>query len=269
MYRIGEFSKMVKLTVKTLRFYDDVGLLKPAYTDEFTGYRYYTMQQLFPVQQIIALRQAGFSIQEIQYVLSGKNLTELLERKHIELTAEKEQANQRLLRLASIKQYYLEEQKMDYHAIVKTIPEQIVYSKELLVKDFSDYQTLIPAIGEEIAACNPTLKCAVPDYCYVEYIDGEYKEHNFHVKYVEAVETFGKETKDIKFQTLPETQVACVMHKGAYENLREAYAYLMKWIDSNDYQIVGNAREQYIDGCWNQTDVSNYLTEVQFPVRKK
>lgn len=66
MYRIGEFSKMSKTTIKTLRYYDEIGLLKPQETDRFTGYRLYTTDQLFKLHKIQSYRQIGLSIQEVK-----------------------------------------------------------------------------------------------------------------------------------------------------------------------------------------------------------
>lgn len=68
MLKIGEFSKLAMITVKTLRFYDEVGLLKPCLVDEWTGYRYYDSQQLYEIHRIVALRQAGLTIDEIKSV---------------------------------------------------------------------------------------------------------------------------------------------------------------------------------------------------------
>ena len=78
MYRIGEFSRLSKVTVKALRYYDEMGLLKPARVDGLTGYRLYTTAQLVPLQRIVALRQAGLSIEEITGVLAGQDAAEVL-----------------------------------------------------------------------------------------------------------------------------------------------------------------------------------------------
>ena len=67
MYRIGEFSKMSKTTIKTLRYYDEAGLLRPACTDPATGYRLYTTDQLVRLHRIQALRQVGLSIDWLLY----------------------------------------------------------------------------------------------------------------------------------------------------------------------------------------------------------
>ena len=63
LYKIGMFSKMNHVTLKTLRYYDTIGLLKPSYIDEVNGYRYYTSKQLPILHQILALREAGFSLE--------------------------------------------------------------------------------------------------------------------------------------------------------------------------------------------------------------
>lgn len=57
MFRIGEFSKMSKTTIKALRYYDEIGLLKPEQTDPFTSHRFYTTDQLLKLHRIQALRQ--------------------------------------------------------------------------------------------------------------------------------------------------------------------------------------------------------------------
>ena len=66
MLKIGMFSKLGKTKIKTLRHYDEVGLVKPDYTDEESGYRYYKSSQLIRLNEIVALRQMGFSIAEIE-----------------------------------------------------------------------------------------------------------------------------------------------------------------------------------------------------------
>jgi effector-binding domain-containing protein len=62
--------------------------------------------------------------------------------------------------------------------------------------------------------------------------------------------------------------VVSVLHRGAYDNLGEAYAYAMQWVEQNGYQIIDNVRESYIDGIWNKENVDDWLTEIQVPVRK-
>ena len=60
-----------------------------------------------------------------------------------------------------------------------------------------------------------------------------------------------------------------VMHKGSYENLNKAYAFVLNWVKENGYKIVAPIREVYIDGCWNKDSVNDYLTEIQVPISIK
>ena len=83
MHKIGDFSKMSKTTIKTLRYYEKEGLLIPAYVDPYTSYRYYESRQLTDLTKIISLRQAGLSINDIKEVLIGNNFKEILEKRKI------------------------------------------------------------------------------------------------------------------------------------------------------------------------------------------
>ena len=78
LYKIGLFSQMNKVTIKALRYYDEIGLLKPAHIEEFTGYRYYTSEQLPILHEILALRQMGFSLNEIAKVQEGVSVESIL-----------------------------------------------------------------------------------------------------------------------------------------------------------------------------------------------
>src|SRR5215475_13575387 len=71
MFRIGEFSRMSQVSVKALRFYGEVGLLKPTYIDRDTGYRYYAATLLPRLNRILAFKELGFSIEEIIHLLEG------------------------------------------------------------------------------------------------------------------------------------------------------------------------------------------------------
>ena len=76
MIRIGDFSKLSRVSIKTLRFYDGMGLLKPIEVDRFTGYRYYEFDQLATLYRILALKDLGFSLEEIGRLLDGDLSTE-------------------------------------------------------------------------------------------------------------------------------------------------------------------------------------------------
>lgn len=266
MFRIGEFSKMSKTTIKTLHFYDEIGLLKPEETDDVTGYRFYTTNQLFELHKIQAYRQIGLSIDEIKLILSGGNPQIIFEKRKAELITE---INDRQDSLSRIEFILKGEITMNYTAIIKELPECIVYSKKMTAKSYDEYFQLIPAIGEQVMKQYPDLKCATPEYCFIIYLDGEYKEKDINIEFCEAVTQMKSDFEDIKFKEITSTTAVSVMHKGAYKSLGNAYAFAMKWIEENGYVITDYPRESYIDGIWNKEDESEWLTELQIPIVKK
>jgi DNA-binding transcriptional MerR regulator len=269
MYRIGEFSKMSKTTIKALRYYDEVGLLRPELVDDFTGYRFYTTTQLIKLHHIQGLRQIGLSIDEIKLIMDGRSAESILQKRKSEVEAELADAKEQLSRIEFILSGKEELNLMNYQAIIKEVPECIVYSKKITVPNYDSYFTVIPAIGEEVKSANPNLKCAVPEYCFIIYLDGEYREKDINIEYCEAVEKFGKEVGDIKFKKMEPVTVVSIMHKGSYQGLPKAYAYAFEWIKKNNYLAADNPRESYIDGIWNKESEDEWLTELQVPIIKK
>ena len=267
MYRIGEFSRMSKVTVKALRYYDEMGLLKPEQVDGVTGYRMYTTAQLVPLQRIVALRQAGLSIEVIRDVLSGQDVAEVFRLRRETLRWELAEALGRLSRLESILKQ--EDYFMKYQAVVRELPGCTVFYKEGMVPSYAGIGAFVVQAGEECAAANPNLKCAEPDYSFITYVDPEYKEKDVGLCYAQAVTARGVETDTIKFKDLQPVQAVCVYHKGPYDSLGEAYAYLMSWIEDNGYVVAERPRERYIDGCWNKENPEDWLTEIQFPIERK
>ncbi|MDD2620509.1 MAG: MerR family transcriptional regulator [Syntrophomonadaceae bacterium] len=273
MYKIGVFSKMNKITVKTLRHYDDIGLLKPCHVDETTGYRYYSSDQLLVLHRILALKQIGFSLSEIIEVMdkdfSPGRMIDYLEGKKsaISKTIEDEQAklNQVESYLKNLKQEVV---FMMHNVILKELPEVIVASMRKIIPNYEAFNTIYPEMGKYMV--EQKVKCTTPGYCFTLYHDGEYKESNIDVEICEAVTGFGNDSDIIKFKKIDGVKTAaCVIHQGPYSTLGMGYGAIMKWIEENSYDITGLPRESYIDGIWNKENPDEWLTEIQIPVKLK
>ena len=265
MYKIGDFSKMSKTTIKTLRYYEKEGLLKPAFIDPYTSYRFYESSQLTTISKIVSLRQIGLSIKDIKRVFNGDNLAEILNNRKKEIEENLKNLKTELSKI----NYLMEGINMQNEIIIKKIPSYIVYYRDKVIDGFSKIAEFVLETGSLCLEANPTLKCLTPDYCYINYLDGEYKEKDIKVRYAQAVESKGNETDEVKFMEIPEVTVVCIYHKGSYDTLRDSYNIILKYIEENEYDIVDNARECYIDGCWNKDNECDYLTEIEFPVKKK
>ncbi len=135
------------------------------------------------------MRQFGLSIEEIKTVFSGSNLKEILQEKRESLIEEQHMIESCL----SFIDYILEDKEMKYQVTEKVIPEKIIYTKEMVLKTYSDIMQWIPSVGEECLKLNPEKKCPEPLYGFCEYLDGEYKETDISVRYTEEVTAFGKE----------------------------------------------------------------------------
>lgn len=268
MFRIGEFSKMGMTTVKTLRYYDEVGLLTPKVVDDFTGYRFYDTGQLFQLHRIQALRQVGLSIDEIKRIVSGDDAAHILIRRAAELEEDITDQQTQLSRIKFILQGKQEELLMSYSTTIKELPACIVYSKEMTIPSPDAYFTLIPALGKQVMEHYPDLKCAKPEYCYTVNLDHGYKEFDNRIEYCEAVTEMKPDFDDVVFKEAPAVTVASVMHKGSYDELPSAYAFIFKWIEENGYNVADMPRTSYIDGVWNKSSEAEWLTEVQVPIAK-
>ena len=179
------------------RYYEQAGLLNPSFIDD-NGYRYYEGKDLIVLNKIVSLRQMKFSIEEIKKILAGNNLKELLTQKKNELEDLSDNIHEQISKI----NYLLKENQMNYEVSVKVLPECIVYYKEGFLKKYNDKATFILSSADECLKDNPNIKCIEPDYCFMEYLDNEYKEENIHARYSQAVEKAGKENETNRYKCI-------------------------------------------------------------------
>lgn len=273
MYKIGEFSKLSRVPTKTLRYYHQIGLFKPATVDEFTGYRYYTAVQLAHLQQILEMKGWGFSLEEIgrllQHPLSPLELHEVLQAKRQEVAEQVAAEEARLARLDTrLKQLKQEILMPTYDVQIKEVaPYQIAGLREVVANYGSVgplYQELFATLAQHgVAPAGPAMGI---------FHDEEYMERDVDVEIaIPVIEGTLPADSRVKLHTLPAVQVAAVVHQGPYElaGFEAAYQALMDWIAGNGYHIVGPNREIYLRGPETGLSPADFLTEMQFPVVQK
>lgn len=272
MFRIGVFSKMNRVTIKTLRYYDEVGLLKPTKVDEWTNYRYYDGKKIGELHRIIALKQIGFSIDEIKKALS-KNLSEeelveflINKRQEIERLAKEEK--QKAERISAYLEVIKKDKKMKHNIILKELPAVIVASMRTTIPDYDEFNNLYPKMGRLMGKHGA--RCAVPEYCFTIYNDGEYKEKDIDVEVCQAVANKLPDADGVVYKQIEGVPTAaCILHKGPYSTIGKSYETLFSWVERNGYEVADDPRESYIDGVWNKEDPADWLTEIQVPVTKQ
>lgn len=265
LYKIGMFAQINRITIKALRYYDDVGLLHPEMVNEENGYRYYTSAQLPRLHKILALREMDFSIEQIKQILEGASEETMLLRKRSECM---KQLSNITMKLASIDSYlsgnYL---KSDCRVVMKSLPAVKIAYMHVNLTSYSDLLYQMPYMGMEMEKVG--CECAEPDYCFNIYYDESYQEENINVDICEAVTQLKEDNEKLKFKELPEVELAaCLLHKGSYHLLSKTYQAVVGFIEESGYEIDGKPRESYIDGIWNKDSEEEWLTEIQFPVRK-
>ncbi len=270
MFKIGDFARLNKVTVKTLRHYDSFGLLQPEKIDSATGYRYYSASQMPRLNRILALKDMGFSLDEIALVFDkGMDTTQiqtLLELKHIEITGRVKNEQARLGRIETfMKMYEQEEYIMKYDIVLKEIEPIKVATLRDIIPNYSEQGHLWMELGEHIGKHGAKI---VPP-CMVIYHDAGYKEESVDAEIIEPIVGELPDTDRIKVKTLEGVEeMACVVHKGPYQSLHMAYAAISKWVEENGYEIIGAHRELYLMGEWVTSDQNEYITEIQFPVKR-
>lgn len=260
-YSIGTFSKLTRTTVAALRFYDREGIFKPAYTDKNTGYRYYLSSQLSELQEIISLRQVGMSVEQIRGIIIHGDKEEQLKIYRAELENKLSELSMQLNRLK-----LMQNDSTPYEVAIVELAEHTVFSKTASIENNRLLYRFIQDAEQEFFTKFPKLKTASPDYCFLTYLDNEYRSENMTVEYNMALAPCDIQPDGDLFKRLPACRAACIYFKGSNKYIGAGFAYLYDWINKSGFTVCGNPRERYIDGLWNVDSQDKWLTEIQIPI---
>ncbi|MBI4787857.1 MAG: MerR family transcriptional regulator [Chloroflexi bacterium] len=282
MFRIGDFSKLSQVSVKTLRYYDELGLLKPVEVDRFTNYRYYSADQLPRLNRILALKDLGLSLDEIAQLLDDElpaaQIRGMLRLKQVEARERVQDEQARLARVeARLRQIEQEGKMPTYDVVVKRVEPLLVASVRDVIPSYDAQGQLWGELDGFLSR-----RHAHPvGPCLTLYHDTEFKERDVDVEVCEPLGDELPREGRVNVYTLPGVEsMACVLHLGGFANVGQAYSALTSWIQANGYRIIGPNREVYLVAVmYQKTDVEypadfitdkeeNRLTEIQFPVAK-
>ena len=269
--KIGEFSRLMQVTVKTLRHYERIGLLMPDSVDEITGYRYYTLSQMQRLNSIRRLKEIGFSLEEIGGMYRDTTHSPSLRQLNAKLRECDEEIRRlmtRRRRLKEMKDSRKNIRNMEKFTI-QPLPAVIVASHREVIKSYEDLGSLcVNVIGPEMQRLG--CRCTPDGYCFTIEHDKEYKPKDIDIEYCEAVEEKGADSSIIQFKELPAVEKAlCMKHYGPYNRFYESYTEAFRYIEEKGYRICGNPRTVYVDGIWNQEDPEKWLSIIQVPVEMR
>lgn len=272
MIKIGEFSRLTRISVRMLRHYDDIGLLVPAVTDRFTGYRYYGEHQLPTACRITALRDMGFGLAEIGDMLAAPGdaqaLRDRLAAKRSELRAQADDVARRLRLLDRALAHSGKDGIFMQHSVVlKELPARTVASLRAVIPCYQQEGELWAELNQELARMG--IQLAGPGLALALYHDAEYKEADVDVEVQKAVRASHPDSGRVRFKTEPPVTVASSTYKGPYDMICDVYAAITAWVADNGYAPDGPMFEIYHLSPSETADPAEYVTEVCYPVRKR
>ncbi|MBM3150782.1 MAG: MerR family transcriptional regulator [Chloroflexi bacterium] len=272
MIRIGDFSRLSCVTIKALRFYDEMGLLKPVHVDRLNGYRYYEYAQLPRLHRILALKELGFSLEEIGRLLEGdlsaEQMRGMLKLRQADVRQKVQEEAERLQRVEQrLRQIEQEDSMSKYDVVIKKVESIKVASVRGVVPTPPEQGGLWQELGEYLDS--QRVRASAP--CFALYHDEEHRERDWDIEACEPITDALPPSGNVKVRTLPAVEtMACTVHHGPFVTIGEAYDAILKWVDGNGYRVTGPCREVYLQPPQRRGDQDDptTVTEIQFPVAK-
>jgi DNA-binding transcriptional MerR regulator/effector-binding domain-containing protein len=252
MFRIGEFSKIAQVSGRLLRYYDELGLLSPVYTDQQTGYRYYSAQQLPRLNRILVLKELGLSLEQITRLLEQDTSTEelhgmlTLRKAQIEQTLQEEMTRLQMIE-SRLEQLNTHGEIQEPDIILKSIPAQGFLGLREVLPNMSAVRWLV----EKLNSVVPALVGHSPlGYIAVIIHSPMYEPETFDLeigflltgKVPEVLPLPNERILTVRELPAVET-MATLAHIGPVEHRHRGYAALAAWLQSNSYEVSGVGRE--------------------------
>ena len=273
MYKIGDFSRIARVSSRLLRFYDEIGLLKPVHADPNTGYRFYSAKQLAELNRIIVLKDLGFSLEEIGPVLKNQvNAAELrgmlLMRRHDAeraLASEAQKLRQIEMRIAQIET----EGQLTDDVLVRVEPARRLLSLRRVVSSFGEARSLITLLKDQVRAiyrqghAGQLVAVAHSQDFEADHIDLEL-----------GITLDANEAPDMPVDSLlstrelPEARMAICVRVGLPEDAHLVTAKIGRFVEVNGDMLEGPSREVFLQPP-RLDRMHEAIVEMQFPIRSR
>ncbi|HEX5401495.1 MAG TPA: MerR family transcriptional regulator [Pseudonocardiaceae bacterium] len=269
MFSIGDFARHGRVSIRMLRHYDAIGLLRPAQVDPVSGYRSYEANQLSQLNRIVALKDLGFTLHQVQDMLNDRvdidELRGMLKLRRAQLQAQIVTDTARLTQVeARLRTIEREGQMSVDEVIIKQVPAVRVAELTAVAASYAPEhigpasQPLYQELMARLAHAGVTIVGAPISY-YEDAADGAVLVHASAPVAADADAKY-----DFQIVDLPGIDTAAaILHHGSMDNVVPTGQELSMWVDTNGYRSTGYAREVYLD-C--PPDMANWVTELQAPV---
>jgi DNA-binding transcriptional MerR regulator len=264
MFKIGDFSRLTQVTVKALRHYDRIGLLKPASIDPESGYRYYTSSQLPRLNRIVALKDLGFSLEQVGQLLDAElapeQLRSMLLQKQDEVREQIDAEQARLARIETRLRQLEEGSAARYDVVVKSVEAQRIISLRGLLPGRSAIGQLFRELHANLRrhGINGTTNLTI-------WHDADYRDEEVDAEAAVVSDARVPESGPLIARELPAVAtMACVVHHGSPETIGDGCQALLQWIEANGYRLDGPERVVLLQrgkAGWNDA-----VAEMQYPI---
>jgi DNA-binding transcriptional MerR regulator len=276
MFRIGDFSKIAQVSGRLLRYYDEIGLLSPEFTDPQTGYRYYSAQQLPRLNRILVLKELGLSLEQVAQLLARDTSTDemrgmlALRKAQIEQSVQEEMERLRVVE-ARLQQIDAYGQVLEPDVILKSIPTQQFLALREVLPSIDARRRLvqnIATVAPRVVGQNNLGHIAIVTHSPI--YDPE--AHDLEVGYLltgKAPESVRlSEERVLTIRTLPAIEtMATFAYEGRISSLHQGHGTLGTWVEQKNWYITGMGREILIQLPRSETE-DDILVEIQLPVSK-
>lgn len=271
MVRIGVFARLGEVSVKTLLHYDDVGLLTPSYVDDWSGYRYYTLEQLPRLYRILALKDLGFSLDEIAGLL-GRDLSptemgRLLWDKHAAMQKRVTEESARLARVETrLRQLTQEETMSNFDVRLKKAQPQLVASLQETIPDWDQVTPTFNRLFDELMVYVSEQNGQLAGAPFDRWLDAQMRHTDLHVEVCVPLTKAIPTTDRVHVSEMEGVEtMASTIHHGSFTEIKQAHEAVIRWAETNGYLLSGPSREIYLQ-YEREGDPNNYITEIQYPV---
>jgi DNA-binding transcriptional MerR regulator len=268
MFSIGDFARHGRVSVRMLRHYDALGLLRPARVDPATGYRSYTAGQLARLNRIVALKDLGFTLEQVAALLAEEVPVErvrgMLALRRAELEAAVAESAAKLAQVeARLRTIEDEGRAPAYDVVVKELPALRVVELTGVAAGFAPeaigpvVRPLCAELGRRLPAADVTPAGRLTCY-YEQRAEDEVVVHAAIPASVGSGDLNGLSVAD-----LPSTRAATLVHRGAIDGVLPSWQAVVRWIEDHGHRSAGAQRELYLD-C--PEDPAGWVTELQEPI---
>ncbi len=270
MFNIGDFARHGRVSVRMLRHYDAIGLLRPASVDQATGYRSYEARQLLRLNRIVALKDLGFTLQQVQSILDDKvsveELRGMLRLRQADLQSQIATDTARLAQVETRLQIIEREGAMPTQDVqIKRIPAVRVAELTGTAASFEPESIgpVIQPLYEEL--CRRLDRTGLtPTGPAIAYYQDSSDGDGVLVHAAMPVDADPGDDHDFSIVDLPEIErAATILHRGSMDNVMPTIQTLARWIDANGHRSAGYNRELYIESGQER---DAWVTELQEPI---